>query len=72
MYFIPIYVWYNNSVLNEWQLKITNDHQETKNEYKYFRVISEGKKYFYSSVNDYIKHNNIHFSFTDVNENILQ
>ena len=65
---IPINVWYYNEVLSNWTLKGTQDLQETKDEYKYFRVISEGKKYFYSSSNDYIKHNKNIIRFKDCEE----
>ena len=54
---IPINVWYYNDLLSEWILKGTTDYQETKNEYKYFRVLSEGKKTFYASPEDYFQHN---------------
>lgn len=54
---IPINVWYYNELLNDWMLKTTPDFKETKDEYKYFRVISNGNKYFYSSSKDYILHN---------------
>lgn len=54
---IPINVWYYNDLLSEWTLKGTTDHQETKDEYKYFRVLSCGRKYFYASPEDYFEHN---------------
>lgn len=54
---ITINVWYYNDLLKEWILKATTDYQETKDEYKYFRVISDGKKYFYASAKDYFEHN---------------
>lgn len=54
---IPINVWYYNDLLSEWILKGTTDYQETKDEYKYFRVLSGGRKYFYSSPEDYFEHN---------------
>ena len=44
---IPINVWYYNDLLSEWILKGTTDYQETKDEYKYFRVLSCGRKNFY-------------------------
>lgn len=54
---ISINVWYYNEILSEWILKGTSDYLETKDEYKYFRVLSNGRKYFYASAEDYIKHN---------------
>ena len=56
---IPINVWYYNDLLSEWILNGTSDYQETKDEYKYFRVLSGGKKYFYKSAEDYFKHHKI-------------
>lgn len=53
---IPISVWYYNELLSSWLLKGTNDYQETNDEYKYFRVFSQGKKNFYNSSKDYFKH----------------
>jgi hypothetical protein len=53
---IPINVWYYNDLLSEWILKGTTDYQETKDEYKYFRVLSGGRKYFYASPEDYFQH----------------
>ena len=41
---IPISVWYYNDLISEWFLKGTTDNQETTDEYKYFRVLSNGKK----------------------------
>lgn len=64
---IPINVWYYNELLNDWILKSTTDLKETKDEYKYFRVISNGHKYFYSSCEDYLLHNKNHIC---LNENI--
>ena len=73
--YVTINVWYYNDLLKTWIIKGTCDYQGTKDEYKYFRVISEGKKYFYSSVNDYYEHNRDHVKipkeFTDVNGKIL-
>ena len=46
--------------LSEWILKGTTDYQETKDEYKYFRVLSGGRKYFYASPEDYFEHNKNH------------
>jgi hypothetical protein len=54
---IPINVWYYNDLLSEWILKGTQDYQETKDEYKYFRVMSSGMKLFYASAEDYFEHN---------------
>ena len=54
---IPINVWYYNDLLSEWILKSTTDYQETKDEYKYFCVLSDGRKYFYTSPEDYFNHN---------------
>lgn len=82
---IPISVWYYNELLNTWTSKLTKDYQETKDELKYFRVMSDGRKYFYNSAQDYLKHNenNIEFDtgsdddgnnisyITDVNENLF-
>ena len=65
---IPINVWYYNDLLSEWILKGTTDYQETKNEYKYFRVLSGGRKYFYASPEDYFKHNKNQIEPTYVNE----
>ena len=67
---IPINVWYYNELTNNWILKSTSDYQETKDELKYFRVLSNSKKYFYNSSKDYIKHNknNIIFDY-DINTN---
>ena len=53
---ITISVWYYNELLSNWSLKGTNDYQETKDEYKYFRVLSQGKKKFYYKSEDYFKH----------------
>jgi len=53
-----INVWYYNEILSNWVLKFTNDIQESTDEYNYFRVISESKKHFYLSAEDYLKHNN--------------
>tara|TARA_E500000178_G_scaffold313376_1_gene330720 strand:- start:136 stop:369 length:234 start_codon:yes stop_codon:yes gene_type:complete len=72
---IPLNVWYYNDLLNDWILKLTNDFVETKDEYKYFRVISNGKKYFYSSSKDYFLHNKDYILFDDniydVNNNLI-
>ena len=65
---IPINVWYYNNVLSNWTLKKTEDFQETKDEYKYFKVISNSKKYFYTSCDDYIKHNKNIIRFKDCEE----
>lgn len=65
---IPISVWYYNDLLSEWILKGTNDYKETKDEYKYFRVMSEGKKYFYNSAEDYYNHNKKYIVFDECEE----
>lgn len=65
---ILINVWYYNDVLSEWILKGTKDYQETKDEYKYFRILSEGKKYFYTSSSDYFEHNKNRISPLCINE----
>lgn len=39
-----------------WRQVFTPDHVETKDEYKYFRVLSNGHKEFYKSVQDYKIH----------------
>jgi hypothetical protein len=69
---IPINVWYYNDLLSEWILKGTTDYQETKDEYKYFRVLSSGRKYFYTSPEDYFEHNKnmIQPLYTDINNSI--
>ena len=64
---IPINVWYYNDLLSEWILKGTADYQETKDEYKYFRVLSGGRKYFYVSSEDYFEHNKNHVEPMHVN-----
>lgn len=82
---IPINIWYYDELLDTWIVKPTSHFQETKDEYKYFRVLCNGKKYFYSSGQDYIKHNenniklefykednNVIFYITDVNNNKLK
>ena len=65
---IPINVWYYNDLLSEWILKGTTDYQETKDEYKYFRVLSWGRKYFYASPEDYFEHNKNHIDPIYINE----
>ena len=72
---IPICVWYYNELLDNWTLKVTNDYKETKDEYKYFRVISNNDKIFYMSSNDYLKHNKKSIlldSYTDDENNIVK
>ena len=68
---IPISVWYHNELLSNWSLKGTNDYQETKDEYKYFRVFSQGKKHFYHCSKDYFKHieNSLVTTDRDINGN---
>jgi len=70
---IPINVWYYNDLLSEWILKGTTDYQETKDEYKYFRVLSCGRKNFYASAKDYFEHNknNIEPTYTNVKGEII-
>jgi len=65
---IHINVWYYNDLLSEWILKGTTDYQETKDEYKYFRVLSGGRKYFYASPEDYFEHNKNNIGPMYVNE----
>ena len=65
---IPINVWYYNDLLSEWILKGTTDYQETKDEYKYFRVLSGGRKYFYASPDDYFEHNKNQIESMNINE----
>lgn len=69
---IPISVWYHNELLSAWFLKGTNDYQESKDEYKYFRVFSQGKKNFYYNSKDYFKHveNSLITSEKDIYGNI--
>lgn len=73
---IPLNVWYYSDLTSEWVLMRTNHYQETKDEYNYFRVISEGRKYFYHSSKDYLLHNKDHILYdsnniTDVHNNTL-
>lgn len=42
-----------------WRQVFTPDHVETKDEYKYFRVMRDGHKEFYKSAQDYKIHNSI-------------
>lgn len=56
---LPINVWYYNDLLSKWTLKSTDDYQETTDELKYFRVLSQGKKHFYYRAEDYINYNNV-------------
>ena len=65
---IPINVWYYNDLISEWILKGTTDYQETKDEYKYFRVLSGGRKNFYKSAEDYFTHNKNYIEPMYVNE----
>lgn len=39
-----------------WGQIFTSDHEETKDEYKYFRVLRNCQKEFYKSVQDYKMH----------------
>ena len=59
--YVKLYVTKYNNVLQEWQLKITDDYEGRKDEEKYFRVIREGQKYFYKTVTDYEKHSGVKF-----------
>ena len=72
---IPLYVWYFNDLLDEWVLKTTPHFKETKDEYNYFRVMSEGHKEFYSSAKDYVIRHKDTADFgnelTDVNGNVV-
>ena len=54
---ISIKVWeFGNG---HWCQVFTPDHVETKDEYKYFRVLRNGYKEFYKSAQDYKIHNSI-------------
>jgi hypothetical protein len=54
---ISIKVWeFGNG---RWHKIFTEDHEETKDEFKYFRVIQDGQKEFYNSVQDYKIHKSI-------------
>lgn len=66
---IPINVWYYNELSNNWVTKSTPHYQETKDELDYFRVLSNGRKYFYSSAQDYIKHNEYTIVFDYLEDN---
>jgi hypothetical protein len=73
---LPISVLYYNDLLSTWITAITNDYQETKDEYKYFRVLSNGKKTFYKTPEDYFYYNNVTLigdskEFTTVNNEII-
>ena len=49
-------------------MKGTNDYQETVDEYKYFRVLSWGRKYFYASPENYFEHNKNNIEQMYINE----
>jgi len=66
---IPINVWYYNELSNNWITKSTPHYQETKHELDYFRVLSNGHKYFYNSAQDYIKHNEYSIVFDYLEDN---
>ena len=66
---IPINIWYYNELSNNWVTKSTSHYQETKDELDYFRVLSNGRKYFYSSAQDYIKHNEYTIVFDYLEDN---
>lgn len=72
---IPINVWAYNDIISSWILKSTEHYQETFDEKKYFRVLNHGKKSFYFSVNDYLKHNEesivLDSDITDVSGKVL-
>ena len=73
---LPINVWYYNDPLSKWMLKSTIDHQETYDEFKYFRVLSLGKKCFYYTSEDYFNHNdvspiNYDNEFTNTNGDVI-
>lgn len=54
---ISIKVWeFSNGY---WRQVFTPDHEETKDELKYFRVLRDGKKEFYNSPQDYKIHKSI-------------
>jgi len=42
-----------------WRQVFTYDHVETKDEYKYFRVLLDGHKEFYKSAQDYKIHKSV-------------
>ena len=67
---IPINVWYYNELSNNWLTKSTPHYQETKDELDYFRVLSNGRKYFYNSAQDYIKHNEYTIVFDYLEDNV--
>ena len=54
--YVKLYVTKYNNVLQDWELKITDDYEGRKDEEKYFRVLREGQKYFYESVKEYENH----------------
>ena len=72
-----INLWYYNDLLSEWKLQTTIDRIQTKDEEKYFKVISNGNKNFYHSSNDYFQHNKPigekkkPCDITDLNGNII-
>ena len=72
---IQLNVWYYNELLDEWIQKRTTHFQETADEYNYFRVMSGGKKEYYSCAEDYINRfkNTADFgeSLTNVKGNII-
>ena len=73
---IPINYWKYNDITCTWSLVGTDDYRETIDEHKYFRVMSNGKKEFYMTSDDYFNHciKTIEISDTiikDVNENII-
>lgn len=73
-----INVWFYNNDTQEWIQKKTNHIIETKDEHNYFRCISNSEKHFYSSFEDYLKHNeqilnlNDNKDIYDINNNKLK
>ena len=51
-----LYLTKYNTVFKQWEMVLTKDLEETKDELKYFRVIRNSKKYFYESEEDYNKY----------------
>lgn len=51
-----LYLTKYNTILKQWEMVETEDLEETKDEFKYFRVIRDSKKYFYKSIEDYSRH----------------
>lgn len=51
-----IYVWSFDEVSCNWILKTTDDYKGTTDEYSYHRVIRDGVKNFYASIDDHLNH----------------